>query len=124
MIQTPLIGKYNVYNVAAAYASMAAIDIDHDAISEGIKQLTNIPGRLERLDFGQPFDIIQDYAHTEDAFRQLLPTLRMYTTGRIIHIFGCRGERDPLKRPLMGQASAELADVLVLTSDNPDSRRP
>ncbi len=118
-IETPLIGKYNVYNVAAAYASMASINIDHDAILEGIRKMTYIPGRLERLDFGQSFNIILDYAHTEDAFRQLIPTLRSCTTGRIIHIFGCRGERDAGKRPLMGQASAELADVLILTSDNP-----
>jgi UDP-N-acetylmuramoyl-L-alanyl-D-glutamate--2,6-diaminopimelate ligase len=123
-IQTPLIGKYNVYNVAAAYASMASINIDRDAILDGIKKMTYIPGRLERLDFGQPFNIVLDYAHTEDAFRQLLPTLRESTTGRIIHIFGCRGERDSLKRPLMGQASAELADVLVLTADNPVHEDP
>lgn len=123
-IQTPLIGKYNVYNVAAAYAATASIEIDRDAILEGIQKMTYIPGRFERLDFGQPFNIVLDYAHTEDAFRQLLPTLREYTTGRIIHIFGCRGERDALKRPLMGQASAELADVLILTSDNPVHEDP
>lgn len=124
MIHTPLIGKYNVYNVAAAYASMASLSIDINAIAEGIQKLTYIPGRLERLDLGQPFNIVLDYAHTEDAFRQLLPTLREYTAGRIIHIFGCRGERDALKRPLMGQASAELADVLILTSDNPVHEDP
>src|SRR5262249_34366789 len=123
-IQTPLIGKYNVYNVAAAYASMASINVDPDAIMEGIQKLTYIPGRLERLDFGQPFNIVLDYAHTEDAFRQLLPTLRESTTGRIIHIFGCRGERDALKRPLMGLASSELADVLILTADNPVHEDP
>lgn len=123
-IQTPLLGKYNVYNVAAAYVSMASLSVDIHAILEGIEKLRYIPGRMERLDLGQPFNIILDYAHTEDAFRQLLPTLRMYTTGRIIHIFGCRGQRDPLKRPLMGQASAELADVLVLTSDNPVHEDP
>jgi UDP-N-acetylmuramoyl-L-alanyl-D-glutamate--2,6-diaminopimelate ligase len=76
------------------------------------------------LDLGQPFNIILDYAHTEDAFRQLLPALRLYTTGKLIHIFGCRGERDRLKRPLMGQASAELADILILTSDNPVHEDP
>ncbi|HEY7160967.1 MAG TPA: UDP-N-acetylmuramoyl-L-alanyl-D-glutamate--2,6-diaminopimelate ligase [Acidobacteriota bacterium] len=123
-IQTPLIGKYNVYNVAAAYASMASLNIDINAIVEGIQKMTYIPGRLERLDLGQPFNIILDYAHTEDAFRQLLPTLRECTAGRIIHIFGCRGERDALKRPLMGQASAELADVLIVTSDNPVHEDP
>jgi UDP-N-acetylmuramoyl-L-alanyl-D-glutamate--2,6-diaminopimelate ligase len=123
-IHTYLIGEYNVYNIVAAYASMAAIELDRDAILEGIEKLTHIPGRLERLEFGQPFHIILDYAHTEDAFRQLLPTLRLYTTGRIIHIFGCRGERDRLKRPLMGQASAELADILIVTSDNPVNEDP
>lgn len=123
-IHTHLIGRYNVYNVAAAYASMAAIELDRDAILEGIEKLTHIPGRLERLEFGQPFHIILDYAHTEDAFRQLLPTLHLYTKGRIIHIFGCRGERDRLKRPLMGQASAELADILIVTSDNPVHEDP
>lgn len=123
-IQSPLIGKYNVYNVAAAYASMSSINIDVDAILEGIQKMTYIPGRLERLDLGQPFNIVLDYAHTEDAFRQLLPTLRSCTTGKIIHIFGCRGERDAGKRPLMGQASAELADVLILTSDNPVDEDP
>lgn len=123
-IHTPLIGKYNVYNVVAAYVSMASINIDPDAILEGIRKMTYVPGRLERLDFGQPFNIVLDYAHTEDAFRQLLPTLRETTSGRIIHIFGCRGERDALKRPLMGQASAELADVLILTADNPVHEDP
>jgi UDP-N-acetylmuramoyl-L-alanyl-D-glutamate--2,6-diaminopimelate ligase len=123
-IRTPLIGKYNVYNVAAAYSAMSAINYPDDAILQGIEQLTYIPGRLEKLELGQPFSIVLDYAHTEDAFRQLLPTLRMNTTGRLIHIFGCRGERDRSKRPFMGRASAELADVVILTSDNPVHEDP
>jgi len=118
-IRTPLIGKYNVYNVTAAYTAADAIGLERDAVLSGIEQMTFIPGRLEKLELGQPFHIILDYAHTEDAFRQLLPSLRLFTTGRLIHIFGCRGERDKTKRSLMGKASGELADEIVLTSDNP-----
>jgi UDP-N-acetylmuramoyl-L-alanyl-D-glutamate--2,6-diaminopimelate ligase len=79
---------------------------------------------MEEIDFGQPFHIMIDYAHTHDAFLQLLPTLRLYTTSRIIHIFGCRGGKDKSKRPKMGKVSGELADVVILTSDNPKNEDP
>jgi UDP-N-acetylmuramoyl-L-alanyl-D-glutamate--2,6-diaminopimelate ligase len=123
-VRTALVGQYNMYNVCAAFSAGIANGFSQKAIVAGIKQMSFIPGRMEEIDFGQPFRIMIDYAHTHDAFRQLLPTLRLYTSGRIIHIFGCRGGKDRSKRPKMGKVSGELADVVVLTSDNPKNEDP
>ena len=120
-IKTPLVGKYNLYNICSAYATGILCGLSEDAVLSGINKMSYVPGRMEEIDFGQDFKIIIDYAHTPDAFRQLLPTLRLYTTQRIIHIFGCRGGKDKTKRPQMGKASGELTDVIVLTSDNPQN---
>ena len=123
-IPTPLIGRYNASNICSAYACMTISNIPQRAIISGISEMQQVPGRLERIDRGQPFLIIIDYAHTEDALRQLLSTVRPYTKGKLIVLFGCGGERDRGKRPLMGSAAGELADVVILTSDNPRNEDP
>lgn len=123
-IKTPLLAKYNAYNITGVYAAAVVAGIEREHILKGIAQMTNVPGRLERVDHGQPFLIFIDYAHTEDAMRQLLGTIRQYTTERLIVLFGAGGERDRGKRPLMGRAAGELADEVILTSDNPRHEDP
>ena len=123
-MRTPLIGRYNTYNICGAFAAATVAGIPQDAIVSGIRGMKQVPGRLERIEHGQPFLILIDYAHTEDAIRQLLTTVRPYTTNRLIVLFGCGGERDRGKRPLMGRAAAELANSVILTSDNPRSENP
>jgi len=121
---TPLIAKFNAYNIAGAFAAASSSGIREDIIIQGIAQMKQVPGRLERIDHGQPYLVLIDYAHTEDALRQLLATVRPYTKRKLIVLFGCGGERDKGKRPLMGRAAGELADVVVLSSDNPRHEDP
>lgn len=123
-MSTPLIAKYNAYNIAGVVAAMSACGIQENAIVRGIEEMKQVPGRLERVDHGQPFLVLIDYAHTEDALRQLLATVRPYATNKLMVLFGCGGARDRGKRPLMGKAAAELADVVVLSSDNPRTEDP
>jgi UDP-N-acetylmuramoyl-L-alanyl-D-glutamate--2,6-diaminopimelate ligase len=123
-IKTRLVGQYNLYNICAAFAAASVNDLPRKAILAGIKNMSYVPGRMEQVDFGQPFKIMIDYAHTDDAFRQLLPTLRLYTANRIIHIFGCRGGKDKSKRPKMGKVAGELGDIVILSSDNPKNEGP
>jgi UDP-N-acetylmuramoyl-L-alanyl-D-glutamate--2,6-diaminopimelate ligase len=123
-IKTPLLARYNAYNLCAAFAAATITGIDRSAILQGIESMKQIPGRLEKIDHGQPFLTFIDYAHTEDAMRQVLTTLRPYTKERLIVLFGCGGERDKGKRPLMGRAAGELADEVILTSDNPRTENP
>ena len=93
-------------------------------IEEGIAKLQAVPGRFERIDEGQPFLVMVDYAHTDDALKNVLKTARELTRDRLIVLFGCGGERDRTKRPRMGEAAGSLADFVVLTSDNPRSEDP
>lgn len=123
-IRTPLMARYNAYNIAGVYAAMNESKIERAAILSGIENMKQVPGRLERIDYGQPYLILIDYAHTEDALRQLLSTVRPYVQNKLIVLFGCGGERDRGKRPLMGCAAGELADEVILTSDNPRSEDP
>lgn len=123
-VRTPLMARYNAYNVGGVYAALRESGVDGDAILAGIEQMKQVPGRLERIDHGQPFLIFIDYAHTEDALRQLLYTVRPYTEKKLTVLFGCGGERDRGKRPLMGRAAGELADEVILTSDNPRFEDP
>jgi UDP-N-acetylmuramoyl-L-alanyl-D-glutamate--2,6-diaminopimelate ligase len=95
-----------------------------DAASSGVRECTGVPGRMERVDAGQPFLALVDYAHTPEAVRSLLAAVRSLTPGRVIAVLGCGGDRDPSKRRLMGAALAEGADIAVLTSDNPRSEDP
>jgi UDP-N-acetylmuramoyl-L-alanyl-D-glutamate--2,6-diaminopimelate ligase len=124
-ISSALEGRINVYNILAAIGAAIALEIPNDEIEEGIARLPLVPGRFERVDEGQPFLLVVDYAHTDDALRNLISTARDISAGaRIITVFGAGGERDRTKRPLMGEAAGALSDLVILTSDNPRSEDP
>jgi UDP-N-acetylmuramoyl-L-alanyl-D-glutamate--2,6-diaminopimelate ligase len=123
-VESPLIGKINVYNILAACGTGLTYGIEPDVIARGIAQLRAVPGRFERVDEGQPFVVVVDYAHTDDALRNVIAVARGLDPKRVITLFGCGGDRDRSKRPLMGQAAAEASDFVVLTSDNPRSEDP
>ena len=124
VVNTRLIGTHNVYNILGAAACTWAMGYDLDQIKAGIENLAPVPGRLEPVDVGQDFAVLVDYAHTDDALRNVLHCLRPLLRGRLIVVFGCGGDRDRGKRPKMGKVAAELADRVVLTSDNPRSESP
>ena len=124
-IASKLVGRPNVYNILAATAAASAIGIAASAIETGISNLPGVPGRFEVV--SEPADdvtVVVDYAHTDDALRNLLETARPLAAKRIITVFGCGGDRDRTKRPLMGMVAARLSDVVVITSDNPRSEDP
>jgi UDP-N-acetylmuramoyl-L-alanyl-D-glutamate--2,6-diaminopimelate ligase len=124
-VRSPFVGRINVYNILAAIGAGIALDIPKAKIEEGIANLELVPGRFQRIDEGQPFLVIVDYAHTDDALRNLIATAReLGPSARIITVFGAGGERDRTKRPLMGEAAGSLSDLVVLTSDNPRSEDP
>jgi UDP-N-acetylmuramoyl-L-alanyl-D-glutamate--2,6-diaminopimelate ligase len=124
-VQSRLVGKINVYNILAAIGAGIALDVSGAAIERGIRELESVPGRFERVAAGQPFLVIVDYAHTDDALRNLISTARELSANkRIITLFGAGGDRDRTKRPLMGEAAGSLSDMVVLTSDNPRSEDP
>lgn len=126
---SPLIGKVNVYNILAAAAAAYARRCPREAIVRGVETLTRVPGRFERVDCKQPFTVVVDYAHTDDALRNLSALAREFVNqaghkARVITVFGCGGDRDRAKRPLMGEAAGRGSDFAVLTSDNPRSEDP
>lgn len=123
-VRSPLVGRHNIYNLLCGIGVGLALDIDADAMLRGIEQLADVPGRLEGVDAGQDFYVFVDYAHTPDALEQVLRTVRAEAPGRLITVFGCGGDRDPGKRPLMGQAAVEISDYVVITSDNPRTEPP
>ena len=124
-VRSRLVGRINVYNILAAIGAGIALDIPRAKIEEGIASLKLVPGRFEHIDEGQPFVVAVDYAHTDDALRNLIATARELShAGRIITVFGAGGERDRTKRPLMGEAAGSLSDLVVLTSDNPRGEDP
>jgi UDP-N-acetylmuramoyl-L-alanyl-D-glutamate--2,6-diaminopimelate ligase len=119
-VKSTLVGQPNVYNLLAAIATADALAVPHEAIESGIEQLPGVPGRFELV--SQPDDdigVVVDYAHTDDALKNLLETARALSAGRLITVFGCGGDRDRTKRPLMGAVGGRLSDVLIVTSDNP-----
>lgn len=122
----PLRGHFNVYNALAAAAAARVLDIDESAISEGLSTCYQVPGRFEVVDAGQNFLAVVDYAHSPDSLQKVLLTARnlLKKEGRLISVFGCGGSRDKAKRPLMGKVAAKIADVLIITSDNPRSEEP
>ncbi|MFZ0286458.1 MAG: UDP-N-acetylmuramoyl-L-alanyl-D-glutamate--2,6-diaminopimelate ligase [Terriglobales bacterium] len=124
-----LIGRVNVFNVIAAAAAGSARGCPAEAIARGIEHSHRVPGRFERVDCNQPFSVVIDYAHTDDALRNLTALAREFVRqaghgGRVITVFGCGGDRDRAKRPLMGEAAGRGSDFVVLTSDNPRSEDP
>jgi UDP-N-acetylmuramoyl-L-alanyl-D-glutamate--2,6-diaminopimelate ligase len=126
---SPLIGKVNVYNILAAAGAAYARACNPKAIADGIASLARVPGRFERVDCKQPFTVVVDYAHTDDALRNLTTLAREFVQqakqkGRVITVFGCGGDRDRAKRPLMGEAAGRGSELVVLTSDNPRSEDP
>ncbi len=126
---SPLIGRVNAYNLIAASAAAWARGYDSKAIADAIARLQNVPGRFQRVDAGQPFTVVVDYAHTDDALKNLTSIAREFVSqaggnGRVITLFGCGGDRDRTKRPLMGEAAGHGSDFVVLTSDNPRSEDP
>jgi UDP-N-acetylmuramoyl-L-alanyl-D-glutamate--2,6-diaminopimelate ligase len=124
-IKSPLVGRINVYNILAAIGAGIALGIPARTIEQGVASLDLVPGRFQSIDEGQPFLVIVDYAHTDDALRNLISTARELSPGgRIITVFGAGGDRDRAKRPLMGEAAGSLSDIVVLTSDNPRSEDP
>lgn len=123
-IRSPLVGRYNVYNLLAAIGAGAALELSKESIIAGVAVMAGVPGRFEKIDAGQPFLVIVDYAHTEDALDRLLQAVSDLQPRRIITVFGCGGDRDRGKRPKMGAVSARHSDVTVLTSDNPRSEPP
>jgi UDP-N-acetylmuramoyl-L-alanyl-D-glutamate--2,6-diaminopimelate ligase len=124
-IAAPLLGRPNAYNIAAAAAMALALDVPHEAIVAGCAALGQVPGRLERVSTpDDDISVLVDYAHTDDALKNLLETARPLTEGRLVTVFGCGGDRDRTKRPLMGAVAGRLSDYVVLTSDNPRSEDP
>ena len=123
-VTTGLIGRHNVMNCLAAAAVAVGQGVPDAAITSGIGTLGWVPGRLESVDCGQPFDVFVDFAHTEEALRRCLQALRRVVSGRVICVFGAGGDRDRAKRPLLGKAAAAGADICIVTSDNPRSEDP
>jgi UDP-N-acetylmuramoyl-L-alanyl-D-glutamate--2,6-diaminopimelate ligase len=123
-VESPLLGKINVYNILAACGAGLSYGVAPETVARGIAALRAVPGRFERVDEGQPFVVAVDYAHTDDALRNAIAVARGMNPKRVITLFGCGGDRDRSKRPLMGQAAAEASDFVVLTSDNPRSEDP
>ncbi|MGH2967283.1 MAG: UDP-N-acetylmuramoyl-L-alanyl-D-glutamate--2,6-diaminopimelate ligase [Solirubrobacterales bacterium] len=123
-VRTPLPGHFNVENSLAAVAACHALGVPSDAAAAALADAGRVPGRFEPVDAGQPFAVLVDYAHTPDSLENVLRAARMLTAGKLIAVFGCGGDRDREKRPLMGEIAARLADSCVVTSDNPRSERP
>jgi len=128
-IWSPMLGRVNVYNLVAAAAAAYARDVEANAIAEAADQIAHVAGRFQRIDLGQPFTVIVDYAHTDDAIRNLTAVAHDFLhqrggPGRIITVFGCGGDRDRAKRPLMGEAAGNGSDFVILTSDNPRREDP
>ena len=123
-VRSRLRGMFNVYNCLAALAAAREVGVEDEAIVEGIARIRGVPGRLEPVEAGQPFDVLVDYAHTPDSLDNVLRATREWAGGRLLVVFGCGGDRDRGKRPLMGEAATRLADLTVITSDNPRSEEP
>ncbi len=123
-VALPLLGRYNAWNAAAAFAAARALGIAAETAVAGLDHAPAVPGRLERIDEGQPFDVLVDYAHTPAALASALGAVREHSRGRILLVFGCGGDRDRAKRPIMGRVASERSDLAWVTNDNPRNERP
>ena len=123
-LRSPLLGAFNAENLLTAAALARLLGVDDASIAAGIAALKGVPGRFELVDRGQPFTVVVDYAHTPDALSRVLTAARELARGKLICVFGCGGDRDREKRPLMGEIAAALSDVAIVTSDNPRSEEP
>jgi UDP-N-acetylmuramoyl-L-alanyl-D-glutamate--2,6-diaminopimelate ligase len=123
-LRLPLLGRYNAWNAAAAFAAARALGLDAAVAIAGLAAVPAVPGRLERVTAGQPFEVLVDYAHTPDALARALAAAREHAAGNVLLVFGCGGDRDRAKRPLMGRVAAERADRAWVTNDNPRSEDP
>ena len=124
LVKTPLLGLHNVSNHLAAAGLCLAAGFDLQTIAAGLSALQGVPGRLEKIDFDGDFTVLIDYAHTDDALKNVLSTLKPLCKGRMIVVFGCGGDRDRTKRPRMAKVVERLADFIIVTSDNPRTERP
>ena len=123
-IKSDLVGRHNIYNILATCACALNFGLTPESVQKGIENLKAVPGRLEKVECGQPFTVVVDYAHTDDALKNVLKTLKEIASGRIITLFGCGGDRDRSKRPIMGETAVTLSDYTIVTSDNPRSENP
>lgn len=123
-IASSLIGRYNLYNILAAAAAALALGISPEVVRAGIEHLGQVPGRMEKVSGADQPVVFVDYAHTDDALRRILKNLAAFKQGRLITLFGCGGDRDRGKRPLMARAAAEYSDMVIITSDNPRTEDP
>ena len=123
-VRLALLGRYNAWNAAAAFAAARALGVAPELAARGLGRLAGVPGRLERVEAGQPFGVIVDYAHTPDALARALEALREHTAGRVLLVFGCGGERDRGKRPQMGRVAATGSEAAWVTNDNPRGEDP
>jgi UDP-N-acetylmuramoyl-L-alanyl-D-glutamate--2,6-diaminopimelate ligase len=123
-VESPLLGRYNLVNLLAAVAAAESLALPHEAMARAIASRPPIAGRMEPVERGQPFPVFVDYAHTDAALAAALQALREMAGGKVAVVFGCGGERDPGKRPLMGRIAGELADLAIVTSDNPRGEDP
>ncbi len=121
---SPLLGQINVYNILAAAATAFSYDIDPETIARGIKRLSYIPGRLQRVENKRGLSVLVDYAHTPDALEKVLHTVKQFAKGRLITVFGCGGDRDRGRRPEMGKIAGNYGDLVIITSDNPRGEDP
>ncbi len=122
-VSLPLLGRFNAYNALAAISVGLGFDIDRELMNRAMADV-RVPGRLERVDAGQPFNVLVDFAHTPDALGAVLSACREWTNGSLTVVFGCGGDRDPGKRPLMARAASTHADVVIVTTDNPRTEAP
>lgn len=123
-VHSPLIGEFNVRNLLGAFGAVVALGFPVETAARALASLSGVPGRMERVDEGQPFAVVVDYAHTDDALKNVLDTVRQLGPRRVITVFGCGGDRDRSKRPLMGAVAAQRSDLVIATSDNPRSESP
>jgi UDP-N-acetylmuramoyl-L-alanyl-D-glutamate--2,6-diaminopimelate ligase len=124
-VASSLVGRINVYNILAAIGAAQALGLSNETIEMGIRSLESVPGRFQRIDLGQPYFVVVDYAHTDDALENLIRTAReLNPKGRIITLFGCGGGKDRTKRPVMGEVTGRLSDLTILSSDNPKIEDP